>query len=192
MDSTQIEKVSLFYIVVLDPLHLDVAVHLPLLLLLQPLLQLPVVGLVQVSAGARLKPAVRGRVRHERGLRDALVVAGARDLRAVLHDGGDRAVLVDDGVRPDLRAAAGGRLSQGGSPEQRAPSPGKHGAGRSRSGAGAQRPAGSPGSRSPEPSEQRAPSPGCLLRSSFFGRSSLQRALGYVPPGERGPQRGEP
>ncbi len=81
-------------VVVLDPLYLGVPVLLPLLLLLQPLLQVPVVGLIQSSARAGLKPTIGRRVRHERRLGDSLVVAAPRHLASVHHDRCHHAVIV--------------------------------------------------------------------------------------------------
>ena len=84
---------------------------LPLLVLLQPLLQVPVVGLIQGSARAGLKPPVRRRVGDKRRLGDPLVVAAAGDLPPVRHDGGHHAVLVDRAARDH----AGAEQQQAGS-----------------------------------------------------------------------------
>ena len=69
----------------LDPLHLDVAVFLPRLVVLQELPDLCVASLIQGSSSARLKPAMRGSVALERGPRDAAVEARTLHLRVHTH-----------------------------------------------------------------------------------------------------------
>lgn len=108
-------------VMVLNPLHLDVPVLLPLLVLLQPLLQVPVVGLVQGSARAGLKPPVRRRVGDKGRLGDPLIVAAAGDLLPVRHDGGHHAVLVDRAARnhagAEQQQAAGSEAAHRHAPE---------------------------------------------------------------------------